>query len=81
MLQDGEDIIKSGKTKYDSVQINENQMYIMLLHQELQMNLKQLCYRKQIFAKMYQHINIILKCIHQTHCFRSCQYIIHLKAA
>ena len=30
MLQDGEDIIKSGKTKYDSVQINENQMYIML---------------------------------------------------
>ena len=30
MLQDGEDIIKSGKTKYDDVKIKENEMYVML---------------------------------------------------
>ena len=30
ILEDGEKIIKSGKTKYDSVTINENEMYIML---------------------------------------------------
>ena len=30
VLQAGENIIKSGKTKYDDVKINENEMYIML---------------------------------------------------
>ena len=30
MLKDGEDIIKSGDTKYDDVKINEDEMYIML---------------------------------------------------
>ena len=30
MLQDGENIIKSGKTKYDDVKIKENEMYVML---------------------------------------------------
>ena len=30
MLQDGENIIKSGKAKYDDVKIKENEMYIML---------------------------------------------------
>lgn len=30
MLQDGEDIIKQGKAKYDDVKLNENEMYIML---------------------------------------------------
>ena len=30
MLEDGENIIKSGKTKYNDVKINENEMYIML---------------------------------------------------
>ena len=30
MLQDGEEIIKSGKAKYDDVKLKENEMYIML---------------------------------------------------
>ncbi len=30
MLQDGENIIKSGKAKYDDVKIKENEMYVML---------------------------------------------------
>lgn len=30
MLKDGEDIIKSGKAKYDDVKIKENEMYVML---------------------------------------------------
>lgn len=30
ILQDGENIIKAGKSKYDDVKINENEMYIML---------------------------------------------------
>ena len=30
MLQDGENIINSGKTKYDDVKLRENEMYIML---------------------------------------------------
>ena len=30
ILQDGENIIKSGKTKYDGIKINEDEMYIML---------------------------------------------------
>ena len=30
ILQDGENIIKLGETKYDDVKINENEMYIML---------------------------------------------------
>ena len=30
MLEDGENIIKSGKAKYNDVKINENEMYIML---------------------------------------------------
>lgn len=30
MLEDGEKIIKSGKTKYDDVEISEDEMYIML---------------------------------------------------
>ena len=30
MLQDGEDIIKAGKAKYDDVKLKENEMYIML---------------------------------------------------
>lgn len=30
MLKDGEDIIKEGKSKYDEIKLNENEMYIML---------------------------------------------------
>ena len=30
MIEDGENVIKSGKTKYDDVKINEDEMYIML---------------------------------------------------
>lgn len=30
MLKDGEDIIKTGKAKYDEIKLNENEMYIML---------------------------------------------------
>ena len=60
MLQDGEDIIKAGKAKYDDVKLKKMKCILCYLPQELQVNQRQLCYHKKIFAKMFLLINTIL---------------------